>query len=66
MSTEQHIKEVEKFNKLENELIEMIAEIGNEKLMQKFQEWQDQRHICNKGFFDHIESLKTVMQKKRK
>lgn len=66
MTTEQHKQEVEKFNKLEHELTKMIAETGNEKLMEKFQEWQNQRSVCNKGFFDHIESLKTVMQKKRK
>lgn len=66
MTTEQHNKEVEKLTKLEHELIDMIAETGNSKLMEKFQEWQDQRSVCNKGFFDYIESLKTTFKKKRK
>lgn len=50
-------KQVEKLKELEVELIEMIAATENETLMDKFIEWQNQREICNKGFFEFINNL---------
>ena len=45
-----HKKHVETLNKLEIELINLISETGNDELMNKFLEWQNQRIICNETF----------------
>ena len=42
-----HKEEFIKLNKLEQHLIELIANIGNEILRDKFLEWQQQRNVCN-------------------
>lgn len=43
----EHKKEVKKLNKLEKELIEIISNINNELLLDKFIEWQKQKNMCN-------------------
>lgn len=58
MTAEQHKKEVDRLKELETELITLIANTDNMELMDKFNEWQEQRLVCNKGFRDWIEQLK--------
>lgn len=62
MEAKEHQKEVEKLTQLELELIELISESGSDELMDKFNEWQDQRNKCNQGFsqwmLNEIEEVK--------
>lgn len=57
MSDKKHKKEVANLISLEDSLIKLISETDNEKLMDKFSEWQSQRNVCNKGFLKYVESL---------
>lgn len=56
MKTEEHQKEVDKLQDLEQQLIKLITDTNNSDLMDKFSEWQSQRIVCNEGFLKHIES----------
>jgi len=58
MTLEQHQKEVKKLNDLESDLGYLIADTFSQPLMDKFIEWQKQRSVCNKGYFDYLKSLK--------
>ncbi len=53
----QHKKEVEKLNKLENLLTELITKTDNEDLQIIFLEWQGQRNLCNQGFNKFLETI---------
>ncbi len=56
----QHKEEVAELNKLEQLLIELIANAGNERLRDKFLEWQKQRNVCNSIYNELLEeSLKS-------
>ncbi len=52
-----HEQEVERLHSIENELIDLIHNTGDFKLVYKFNEWQDQRSVCNNGFFNFVDSL---------
>lgn len=56
MTIEQHENEVDQLKKLEQELIELIAQTDNGPLITKFLKWQEQRNKCNQGFNDIISS----------
>lgn len=45
-----HQKQVERLKELENELIKMIAELGNEAMQDKMLEWMNQRTRCNETY----------------
>ena len=56
----QHKEEAE-LNKLEQQLIELIANIGDELLRDKFLEWQQQRNVCISVHNEWLaETLKSV------
>lgn len=58
-----HKKEVVKLNKLEQHLMELIANIGNEIFEDKFLQWQKQRHVCNCIYNEWLaESLKNIIK----
>lgn len=57
MKLEEHQEEVKKLTNVELELIEMISETGSNELMEKFNQWQDQRIICNEGYAAFIDNL---------
>jgi len=59
-----HKKEVEKLGKLEQHLIELISDIDNEILRDKFLEWQKQRLICNEIYIKFIEEMANIKTKK--
>jgi len=44
----------DKLHKIEMELIDMIGEIGNTDLQNKFIEFQEQRIVCNNHFSDFV------------
>ena len=54
MDLKKHQKEVEKLNKIELELVKLVADTGNYSLMDKFSEFQNQRLVCNTSFTDWI------------
>ena len=54
MTLEEHQEEVKELQKLEQHLIELIGQIGNDILREKFLEWQKQRNKCNEGFTKFI------------
>lgn len=49
-----HQQEVAKLELLAQELIEMIADTGNDKLMDKFLDWQAQRSKCNESWAKEV------------
>ncbi len=49
MTLEQHQEEVKELQKLEQQLVELIATIGNEFLRDKFLDWQIQRKKLKEG-----------------
>ena len=56
-----HKKEVAKLSKLEQKLLKMIENTGNESLTDKFLEWQQQRNICNSIYNEWLaETLKNI------
>ncbi len=57
MTNEEHKKEVNKLYLIEDDLIKLIFEVGNEDLQNKFNEWQDQRSKCNQGFINWIREI---------
>jgi hypothetical protein len=57
MDIEQHKKYVDKLYSLEKELIDLIAEVEDEKLMNKFIEWSDQRSLCNESFINIFDKI---------
>jgi hypothetical protein len=54
---ENHKVQVENLSKIEAELVEMISNTGNEKLMEKFIDWQNQRTRCNETYIATISKL---------
>lgn len=50
MKLEQHKIDVAKLNQLEKELIELIYQIDDQEVLEKFKEWQEHRYICNKEY----------------
>ena len=60
MEKTDHKNEVNKLNKLELELVNLISETNNVKLMKKFMDWQTQRGVCNQGFIDYLEYLDSL------
>lgn len=65
---EKHEEEIAKLRVLEQELIELIADVGSSDLMDKFLEWQDQRNKLNKAFivalFEQIRTSRKDLIKK--
>ena len=53
-------KEVKKLKSLESKLIKMISETDNEKLMNLFSAWQNQRTECNEIYLEFLESINKV------
>lgn len=60
MDIKEHQKEVKKLNKIELELVKLVAETNNHQLMDKFTEFQDQRLICNTSFTDWVDKILKV------
>lgn len=56
MTVEQHQLEVDKLNKLEEELSKLIIDTNDLDLSDKYFKWQDQRNVCNEGFLKFIET----------
>ena len=54
---ETHGINVERLQKLETELIDLIVESDNENLKDKFLEWQKQRTTCNESYLQYVEGL---------
>jgi hypothetical protein len=52
-----HKKQVERLKQIESELIGLISEIENDKLMGKFLDWQNQRSRCNATYIATISKL---------
>lgn len=52
-----HKKQVESLSKIESELVEMISNTGNDTLMEKFIDWQNQRIRCNETYIATISKL---------
>lgn len=57
MTAEQHKNEVEKLDSLEAELSDLIVEIGNQPLIDKFLDWVNQRNKCNQGYLAYLEEI---------
>ena len=57
MDITKHEKEVEKLNKIENELVKLVADTDNHQLMDKFTEFQDQRIVCNTSFAKWMDKI---------
>lgn len=45
-----HKNQVKELEKIESELVKMIAETNNDALMEKFLDWQNQRTRCNEAY----------------
>jgi hypothetical protein len=45
-----HRERMNQLSKIELELIDMISKTGDEKLMDKFLDWQNQRTLCNLAY----------------
>jgi len=52
-----HKKQVESLSKIESELVEIISNTGNDALMEKFIDWQNQRMRCNETYIATISKL---------
>ena len=52
-----HKTQIERLKQIESELIGLISEIENEKLMEKFLDWQNQRNRCNETYIATISKL---------
>ncbi len=57
MTLEEHKIEVEKLNKLENELTNHICLTDNQDLYDIYLKWKNQRNVCNQGFVSVTESI---------
>jgi len=52
-----HKKQVKSLSKIESELVEIISNTGNDALMEKFIDWQNQRMRCNETYIATISKL---------
>jgi|WetSurMetagenome_2_1015567.scaffolds.fasta_scaffold951921_2 hypothetical protein len=52
-----HKQRIKQLSKLEIELIEMISKTGNDELMNKFLDWQNQRTFCNSAYLDTLKVM---------
>ncbi len=52
-----HEKDVKWLQEIENHLINLIARTNNDELMDKFEEWQHQRGICNDRYNKYLDEL---------
>ncbi len=58
-----HKKDVQKLNELEQGLMDIIVEINNDTLNQRFLAWQKQRHKCNEGYNKYLDELMSESKK---
>jgi uncharacterized protein YrzB (UPF0473 family) len=56
-TVEIHKKRVDELNAIESDLIKLIAETGNEELMNKFLDWQNAKIRCNETFVATISKI---------
>lgn len=54
MTVEEHKLEVEKLNKLEEKLTNLICLTDNQELYDTYLKWKKQRNVCNEGFVSAI------------
>lgn len=57
----EHKEQVAQLQTLESKVIEIIGEIGHQGLMHAFNEWQEQRNVCNSIYNEWL--LKLLMNK---
>lgn len=56
---EDHKEEVDKLNILEDKLLGMILDTGNDELLDLFQDWTGQRTKCNEIYVEFLDELLT-------
>lgn len=52
-----HKNQVKELEKIESELVNMIAKTNNDDLMEKFLDWQNQRIRCNEAYVATIKVM---------
>jgi len=57
LTIETYYEKKERFSKLEDFLMNQIADTGNEKLMHTFSRWQEARNELNQMYVDEISKL---------
>lgn len=57
MDMTEHQKEVEKLKKIELELVKLVANTNDHRLMDKFDEFQNQRLVCNTSFSEWVDKI---------
>lgn len=53
-----HKNQVKELEKIESELVKMMAETNNYDLMEKFLDWQNQRIRCNEAYVAILKEFK--------
>lgn len=49
--------DIEELERIEADLLDMILEAGDKKLLQKYAEWLGQRALCNEGLNEYVKEI---------
>ena len=55
-----HKNHVKQLDKIESELVKMIAETNNDDLMEKLLDWQNQRMRCNESYVATLKVMSDI------